>query len=89
MPTAIDLFAGLGGWSTGARAAGVQVLWAVNHWPEAVRYRATSANHGDQGGEHLGLTLPRCPKISPMAQPATGSTSRDEPGNPLTFSPSP
>ena len=33
MTTAIDLFAGLGGWSTGARAAGVQVLWAANHWP--------------------------------------------------------
>lgn len=27
MTTAIDLFAGLGGWSTGARAAGVKVLW--------------------------------------------------------------
>ena len=35
MTTAIDLFAGLGGWSTGARAAGVQVLWAANHWPES------------------------------------------------------
>ncbi|MNJ25809.1 hypothetical protein D3C77_202660 [compost metagenome] len=37
MTTAIDLFAGLGGWSTGARAAGVQVLWAANHWPKAVK----------------------------------------------------
>ncbi len=43
MTTAIDLFAGLGGWSTGARAAGVQVLWAANHWPEAVKWH--SANH--------------------------------------------
>ena len=43
MPTAIDLFAGLGGWSTGARNAGVDVLWAANHWPVAVEWH--SANH--------------------------------------------
>ena len=43
MTTAIDLFAGLGGWSTGARATGVQVLGAVNHWPVAVKWH--SANH--------------------------------------------
>lgn len=45
MTTAIDLFAGLGGWSTGSRAAGVQVLWAANHWPEAVKWH--SANQPD------------------------------------------
>lgn len=49
MTTAIDLFSGLGGWSTGARAAGVQVLWAANHWPEAVKWHA--ANH--TGTEHV------------------------------------
>lgn len=38
--TAIDLFAGLGGWSTGARMAGVNVLWAANHWQEAVAWHA-------------------------------------------------
>lgn len=43
MTTAIDLFAGLGGWSTGARMAGVEVLWAANHWPDAVQWH--SANH--------------------------------------------
>ncbi|EUB74496.1 C-5 cytosine-specific DNA methylase [Pseudomonas sp. GM41(2012)] len=43
MTTAIDLFAGLGGWSTGARNAGVEVVWAANHWPEAVKWH--SANH--------------------------------------------
>ncbi|WP_430454933.1 DNA cytosine methyltransferase [Rheinheimera sp.] len=43
MTTAIDLFAGLGGWSTGAAQAGVQVLWAANHWPDAVQWHA--ANH--------------------------------------------
>lgn len=43
MPTAIDLFAGLGGWSTGARNAGIGVIWAANHWPVAVEWH--SANH--------------------------------------------
>lgn len=43
--TAIDLFSGLGGWSTGARMAGVEVLWAANHWPAAVEWH--SANHPD------------------------------------------
>ena len=33
---AIDLFAGCGGFSTGARMAGVNVVWAANHWPAAV-----------------------------------------------------
>ncbi|MGE6387330.1 DNA cytosine methyltransferase [Pseudomonas sp. NPDC078416] len=45
MTTAIDLFAGIGGWSTGARAAGFEVLWAANHWPVAVEWH--SANHPD------------------------------------------
>lgn len=34
---AIDLFAGCGGFSTGARMAGVTVAWAANHWPSAVQ----------------------------------------------------
>lgn len=42
---AIDLFAGIGGSSTGATQAGCKVLWAANHWPEAVAYHA--ANHPD------------------------------------------
>jgi len=29
MTTAIDLSAGLGGWSNGARAAGVEAIWAA------------------------------------------------------------
>lgn len=33
---AIDLFAGAGGFSTGACAAGARVVWAANHWPFAV-----------------------------------------------------
>lgn len=41
--TAIDLFAGAGGFSEGARMAGVKVAWAANHWPLAVQYH--EANH--------------------------------------------
>jgi DNA (cytosine-5)-methyltransferase 1 len=42
---AIDLFAGAGGFSTGARMAGCNVVWAANHWPVAVSTHA--ANHPD------------------------------------------
>lgn len=40
---AIDLFAGAGGFSTGAAMAGAEVIWAANHWPTAVQWHA--ANH--------------------------------------------
>lgn len=43
MTAAIDLFAGLGGFTTGATMAGVKVVWAANHWPDAVKWH--SANH--------------------------------------------
>lgn len=39
----IDLFAGAGGFSTGAVMAGCRVVWAANHWPAAVQWHA--ANH--------------------------------------------
>jgi DNA (cytosine-5)-methyltransferase 1 len=38
MLTAVDLFAGLGGNSEGARQAGVHVVRAANHWELAVRF---------------------------------------------------
>jgi DNA (cytosine-5)-methyltransferase 1 len=40
---AADLFAGAGGFSTGAVMAGCTVVWAANHWPAAVEIHA--ANH--------------------------------------------
>lgn len=40
---AVDLFAGLGGFTEGAAAAGIRVVWAANHWPAAVETHA--ANH--------------------------------------------
>ncbi|KON79388.1 DNA cytosine methyltransferase [Azoarcus sp. PA01] len=42
---AIDLFAGAGGFSTGAVMAGCRVLYAANHWPAAVQVHAN--NHPD------------------------------------------
>lgn len=41
----IDLFAGWGGFTVGARAAGARVVWAANHSPIAVA--AHAANHPD------------------------------------------
>lgn len=40
---AIDLFAGWGGFTLGAELAGVDVVWAADHWPLAVA--AHAANH--------------------------------------------
>lgn len=40
---AVDLFAGAGGFSTGAKQAGCTVVWAANHWRAAVDIH--SANH--------------------------------------------
>lgn len=40
---AIDLFAGAGGFTTGAEAAGARVVWAANHWRLAVDTH--EANH--------------------------------------------
>lgn len=41
----VDLFAGAGGFSTGAQLAGARVLWAGNHWQAAVQVHA--ANHSE------------------------------------------
>lgn len=37
---AVDFFAGIGGFTTGAKMAGVHVAWAANHWPAAVDMHA-------------------------------------------------
>jgi len=46
---AIDLFSGAGGFSTGAEMAGCDVVWAANHWAEAVEWH--SRNH--PGAMHI------------------------------------
>jgi DNA (cytosine-5)-methyltransferase 1 len=46
---AVDLFAGAGGFTTGATAAGVSVVWAADHWPFAVETHAL--NHPETAHE--------------------------------------
>lgn len=48
MITCADLFAGAGGFSTGARMAGLTPVYAANHWPAAVEIHAR--NH--PGAQH-------------------------------------
>ncbi len=38
----VDLFAGAGGFSEGARLAGAEIVWAGNHWPLAVQYHTAN-----------------------------------------------
>jgi DNA (cytosine-5)-methyltransferase 1 len=70
---AIDLFAGAGGFSTGATQAGAQVVWAANHWAAAVDvHRANhprtahtcqdlhQANWHDVPSHDIGLASPAC-----------------------------
>lgn len=56
---AIDLFAGAGGWSTGATQAGVEVVAAVNHWPRAVATHAANHPGAVHRCEDAALTDPR------------------------------
>lgn len=42
---AVDMFAGIGGFTEGARLAGIETVWAANHWPAAVHWH--QLNHPD------------------------------------------
>ena len=72
MKIGIDLFSGAGGFTTGATAAGVNVVLAANHWDAAVECHA--ANH--PGVEHVQQDLaemdwPLCPEADILlASPA-------------------
>lgn len=89
MTVAIDLFAGAGGFTAGATAAGVRVAWAANHWDRAVEFHAR--NHPDtvhacqdlhqadwsQVPDHdLLLASPACQGYSQAGQPGRVTRAR-------------
>jgi DNA (cytosine-5)-methyltransferase 1 len=86
---AVDLFAGWGGFSAGAAAAGVDVVWAANHWQLAVD--AHAANHprtrhvcqdlrqadwSTLPAYDLLLAAPACQGHSQAAQPSRARSDR-------------
>ena len=74
MITAIDSFAGAGGFTTGAKLAGVNVVWAANHWPAAVA--AHSENHPETAHICQDMHLANWMKVPPhelhLASPCCG-----------------
>lgn len=75
---AVDLFAGLGGFTLSGKLAGCRVAWAANHWPAAVdahrdNYLHTShacqdlqqADWTQVPSQELLLTSPACAGHSP------------------------
>lgn len=87
---AIDLFAGAGGFSTGAAMAGVPVLWAANHWPLAVATHSRNhpntqhlcqdlhqANWANVPAHDLLLASPCCQGHSKARGKASGNPQHD------------
>ncbi len=72
MTRALDLFSGAGGFTCGATQAGAVVVWAANHWPEAVDCHAANhptVAHVTQDLAEMDWT--RCPQASLLlASPA-------------------
>lgn len=90
MMKAIDLFAGAGGFSTGAAMAGAQVVWAANHWSLAVQYHSANhpaadhicqdlqqANWAQVPAHDLLLASPCCQGHSPARGKAHGNPQHD------------
>jgi DNA (cytosine-5)-methyltransferase 1 len=83
--TCVDLFAGAGGFSTGAKMAGAKVVWAANHWMAAVETH--QANHPETA--HACQDLHQCdwtrvPKhdvllASPACQGHSKARGKDRP----------
>jgi DNA (cytosine-5)-methyltransferase 1 len=89
---AVDLFAGWGGFTLGAEAAGAEVAYAANHWPLAVEAHALNhpntkhvcqdlrqADWSQLPQFDLLLASPACQGHSPAAQPgrAQSNTTRE------------
>lgn len=87
---AIDLFAGAGGFSTGAAAAGCEIVWAANHWQDAVQIHAANhpgaihicqdlqqANWAHVPGHDLLLASPCCQGHSKARGKANGNPQHD------------
>lgn len=87
---AIDLFAGAGGFSTGAKQAGIEVVWAANHWKSAVEIHAINhpgaahacqdlhqANWADVPAHDLLLASPCCQGHSKARGKAAGNPQHD------------
>lgn len=55
-PIGIDSFAGFGGFSAGAELADIDVVWAVNHWLEAVA--AYKKNHPGTDAKRENIAVP-------------------------------
>lgn len=75
---AIDLFAGAGGFSTGAAQAGCRVLWAANHNPWAVSTHASNhseTEHACQDLEQADWSQVPCHDLL-LASPACQGHSR-------------
>lgn len=87
---AIDMFAGFGGWSTAAASLGIEVAWAANHWPEAVKWHAVNhpatlhvcqdlhqANWAEVPAHDLLLASPCCQGHSKARGKANGNPQHD------------
>lgn len=77
-----DFFAGLGGFSEGARQAGARPVFAANHWAEAVHWHERNHPNVDHVCQELGeldkrripdvdlfVASPACQGFSPNGQP--------------------
>ncbi len=82
---AIDLFAGAGGFSTGAVMAGCRVIWAANHWPAAVQWHAANhpgTTHACQDLQQADFTMAPAHDIllaSPACQGHTPARGKERP----------
>lgn len=82
---AVDLFAGLGGSTSGAEEAGATVLWAGNHWPAAVEWHQRNHPHVEHACQDLHQTdwgsVPEHDLLlaSPSCQGHSRARGRDRP----------